>query len=82
MEQKFYGIVTLSERGQIVIPQEARTEFNLSPGEKLIVMRMKNFPGLIFIKAEQIMDILSSLTRDLAEMENFLAKIQKEEQKP
>ena len=82
MEQKFYGVVTLSERGQIVIPQEARAEFNLNPGEKLIVMRMKNFPGLIFIKAEQIMDILSSLTRDLAEMENFLAKIQKEEQKP
>ncbi len=32
-----YGIVTVGERGQIVIPKEAREQFNIKPGDKLIV---------------------------------------------
>jgi len=80
MERKFYGITTVSERGQIVIPQEARFELNLSPGEKLLVMKEGNFPGLILIKADQITEMLSSITKNLAEMERLLVRIQKEEQ--
>ena len=33
-----YGIVTVGERGQIVIPKEARDQFNIKPGDKLIVI--------------------------------------------
>ena len=33
-----YGIVTVGERGQIVIPKEARNQFNIKPGDKLIVI--------------------------------------------
>jgi AbrB family looped-hinge helix DNA binding protein len=36
-DKKFYGSVTISERGQIVIPAEARKDFNLNPGEKILV---------------------------------------------
>jgi len=36
-QKKFYGAVTVSERGQIVIPAEARRDFDLQPGEKLLV---------------------------------------------
>ncbi|MGB9683071.1 MAG: AbrB/MazE/SpoVT family DNA-binding domain-containing protein [bacterium] len=79
MEQKFYGVTTVSERGQIVIPQEARSELNLSPGEKLLVMKEANFPGLILIKADQITEMLSNITKNLAEMEKLLVKLQKEE---
>lgn len=32
-----YGIVTVGERGQIVIPKEARDQFNIKPGDKLVV---------------------------------------------
>lgn len=35
----FYGSVTVGERGQIVIPAEARNELNIKPGDKLIVMK-------------------------------------------
>jgi len=35
----FYGSVTVGERGQIVIPAEARAELGIKPGDKLIVMR-------------------------------------------
>lgn len=36
--KKFYGSVTVSERGQIVIPAEARKDFNIKGGDKLLVL--------------------------------------------
>ncbi|MCD6484978.1 MAG: AbrB/MazE/SpoVT family DNA-binding domain-containing protein [Candidatus Odinarchaeota archaeon] len=33
-----YGIVTVGERGQIVIPKEAREQFNIKPGDKLVIV--------------------------------------------
>lgn len=35
--KKFYGSVTVSERGQIVIPAEARKDFSIAIGDKLLV---------------------------------------------
>ena len=35
--KKFYGSVTVSERGQVVIPADARRDFGIKPGEKLLV---------------------------------------------
>lgn len=34
----FYGAVTVSERGQIVIPAQARRDLNIRPGDKLLVL--------------------------------------------
>lgn len=35
---KFYGTATVGERGQVVIPSEAREKLNLSPGDKMLVL--------------------------------------------
>lgn len=35
--KKFYGSVTVSDRGQIVIPAEARRDFGIEVGDKLLV---------------------------------------------
>ena len=35
--KRFYGSVTVSERGQIVIPADARKDFNIKTGDKLLV---------------------------------------------
>lgn len=35
---KFFGIATVGERGQIVVPCEARKLLNIKSGDKLIVM--------------------------------------------
>jgi AbrB family looped-hinge helix DNA binding protein len=35
--KKFYGSVTVSERGQIVIPADARKDFNIKTGDKLLI---------------------------------------------
>jgi len=35
--KRFYGTITVSERGQIVIPAEARRDFDIEVGDKLLV---------------------------------------------
>jgi AbrB family looped-hinge helix DNA binding protein len=35
--KKFYGSVTVSERGQVVIPVDARKDFGIKTGDKLLV---------------------------------------------
>jgi AbrB family looped-hinge helix DNA binding protein len=36
--KKFYGAVTVSERGQIVIPTDARKDFGIKTGDKLLIL--------------------------------------------
>lgn len=36
--KRFYGSITVSDRGQIVIPAEARRDFNIQVGDKLLVL--------------------------------------------
>ena len=36
--KKFYGSVTVTERGQISLPAEARQDFDIKTGDKLIVL--------------------------------------------
>lgn len=36
--KKFYGSVTVSERGQIVIPADARKDFDIKTGDKILVL--------------------------------------------
>lgn len=38
--EQFYGTTTLGEKGQIVIPSEAREAMNLKKGDKLLVFGM------------------------------------------
>jgi len=48
---KFYGLTTVGERGQLVIPADARRDFQITPATKLIVFGSKSGGGLILTKA-------------------------------
>jgi AbrB family looped-hinge helix DNA binding protein len=41
-QPKFYGSTVISDKGQVVIPVEARNALNLEKGEKLLVMGMND----------------------------------------
>ena len=49
-EKHFYGSVAVGERGQVVIPKEARDEFGIRPGDKLIVLGRPG-GGIVLVKA-------------------------------
>ena len=58
---KFYGTVTVSERGQIAIPAEARREFEINVGDKLLVMGHLG-QGIGLIKASALKQMLSHMS--------------------
>jgi len=53
--KRFYGAITVSDRGQIVIPAEARRDFNIEVGEKLLVLGDLD-QGLALIKASSLVE--------------------------
>jgi len=56
--RRFYGTVTVSERGQIVIPAEARRDFDIKVGDKLLVLGDLS-QGIAIAKASVVIDGLS-----------------------
>lgn len=50
---KFYGAVTVSERGQVAIPARARRDLDIEEGEKLLVFAAGG-AGLFFTRAEEL----------------------------
>lgn len=53
--KRFYGAITVSDRGQIVIPAEARRDFNIQVGDKLLVLGDLE-QGLALIKASTLLE--------------------------
>lgn len=51
-DEAFYGSVTVGERGQIVIPAEARVEMGIQQGDKLLIMKHPAHHGLMIFKIE------------------------------
>ena len=69
---KFYGSVTMGERGQVVIPIEARKEFGLDPGTKLLVFGNPHGIGLILTRAELATEFLTEAIARLAQFEKVI----------
>lgn len=61
---QFYGSVTIGEKGQIVIPQEARENMKLKKGERLLVFGMDE-DMLAVAKLSHIEKITSHLSKRL-----------------
>ena len=55
-KDKFIGISKVGEKGQIVIPKEARDMFNINPGDSMIVLCDKE-RGIALLKADAIEDL-------------------------
>ena len=60
---EFLGVVTVSDKGQIAIPIDARRELNITTGDRLIIIKRKDNAGIILLKTEK-MDMLFKKIRD------------------
>lgn len=54
-----FGTSKVGERGQIVIPQEARVKYDLKPGDSVIIVGDDR--GLAIIKADLMNKIIASI---------------------
>lgn len=52
---KFVGISKVGEKGQIVIPKEARDMFDIKPGDSVVVLCDKK-KGMAIVKANVLED--------------------------
>ena len=52
--KRFYGAITVSDRGQIVIPAKARRDFGIEVGDKLLVFGDLRH-GIALDKADSIL---------------------------
>ena len=59
-KNRVFGTAKVGDRGQIVIPQEARRFFGISPGDTLLILG-KNETGLIVTKPETLNDLASQI---------------------
>ncbi|MCJ7426024.1 MAG: AbrB/MazE/SpoVT family DNA-binding domain-containing protein [Dehalococcoidales bacterium] len=69
---KFYGATTVGERGQVVIPAEARRDFGITPATKLLVFGSQGHGGLLLTKAETFSEFITTATEKLARFEEML----------
>ena len=67
MKGKFYGMVTVGERGQVVIPAELREKLAVKPGDKLVACGALGNKGLVMIKAESVTEHIDKMIKHLAE---------------
>jgi len=69
VEECFYGSATLGERGQIVIPADARKDCDIHPGDKLLVFRHPIHPNMLMLaKVSEMQLMLEQMTKSLAEI--------------
>ena len=60
MKDKFVGIAKVGEKGQIVIPKEARDMFDIKPGDSVVVLCDKK-KGMAIIKSEVLEDTMDKI---------------------
>ena len=53
MKNKYIGISKVGEKGQIVIPKEARKMFDIRPGDSLVILCDKK-KGMAILKSDVI----------------------------
>ena len=58
-----FGIVTVGDKGQIVIPHKARKVFRINQGERLIVLGDEE-QGLALIRESQLLNVLNEARKE------------------
>ena len=70
---KFYGATTIGERGQVVIPAEARKDLDLSHSTKVMVFSGGPIgDGLLLLKADTVSEMLTRANKVLAGFSDML----------
>ena len=69
LKDHFYGAATVGERGQIVIPVEARKKYNIETGDKILIMGAPHEKGLMLVKIDAMREFMMTLLSDFQHLE-------------
>ncbi|MFA7169696.1 MAG: AbrB/MazE/SpoVT family DNA-binding domain-containing protein [Candidatus Paceibacterota bacterium] len=73
MEETFFGMATIGEKGQAVVPAKAREKMNLKKGDKLMVFSFDD-DLLIFSKMDGLEKFASHLSDKLKDINDIINK--------
>jgi AbrB family looped-hinge helix DNA binding protein len=62
-----YRTVKVGDRGQVVIPSEARRDFDIKPGDLLLVVAGRDRRGLTMVKADVMREFAARVLKGLDE---------------
>ena len=64
-DRRLYGTARVGDRGQVVIPAEARKELDIKPGDLLFVMAGRNRRGIAMVKADAMRELAEKIMQGL-----------------
>ena len=79
LEERFFGTATVGERGQIVIPAEARKRFGIETGEKLLIMGTPDDKGIMLFKFGAMREFVTHMLKNMELMEKEISQIPAED---
>ncbi|MFQ6087678.1 MAG: AbrB/MazE/SpoVT family DNA-binding domain-containing protein [Candidatus Methanofastidiosia archaeon] len=59
-----YGVVTVSDKGQIAIPVDLRNDLNVKQGDKLIALKRKDDAGFTLLKLDKMDELMYKIQGD------------------
>ena len=68
-DNHLYGTVKVGDRGQVVIPVEARKELDIKPGDLLFVIAGRNRKGIAMVKADTVREFAEKIMQGLEDAE-------------
>ncbi|MFH1522208.1 MAG: AbrB/MazE/SpoVT family DNA-binding domain-containing protein [Patescibacteria group bacterium] len=63
-KKKFFGIITITNKGQIAIPTELQRELDIKKGDKLIIIKRRDNKGLNLLKSNTFENFIEKLSKD------------------
>lgn len=63
-----FGVVTVGDKGQIVIPKRARKIFHIEAGDNLLVLG-DEAQGIAMVKADQVLGLMEEIQQAMKEKE-------------
>ncbi|QED48075.1 AbrB/MazE/SpoVT family DNA-binding domain-containing protein [Cytobacillus dafuensis] len=67
--KQFFGVVKVGERGQIVIPKQAREMYQIQAGDKLVVLGEDVTKGIAILKTDSFLEFADLIRRAETEEE-------------
>ncbi|MHA1645083.1 MAG: AbrB/MazE/SpoVT family DNA-binding domain-containing protein [Candidatus Freyarchaeota archaeon] len=68
-----YGVVTVSDKGQIAIPVDLRKELDIRQGDKLMVLKRKDDAGFTLLKLDMMDELMHNIQGD----DEFFQKVKR-----
>lgn len=62
--KRVFGTAKVGDRGQIVIPKEARELFGIKPGDTLLILGEES-TGLVISRPEVLSDLANKILKDV-----------------